>query len=215
MTKLQFKQFVPTYHQKSIYDSNKRFRVVAGAIGTGKTYVSVYDAIKQAYQNKYVVYLVDSYSRYKELSFAFKRALEDSGLSHSMSLLDYNYKLTNLGEIKIISLRQSAGHRADHLIIDQTEVVNNRDAEPIITHVRRDGSFLLSGIPVEPEGMFYQLYQYALMSDDDNWQAWQLKLDANPYLTEDYIKQAQGIPEPIRSQLLAGEFKTNFKENLL
>jgi hypothetical protein len=200
-------------NQRTIFDSNSRYKVIAAGRRFGKTWLSAYEILlKHAFQVPDGVTWIVS-PRYSQTMLMWKRVkgilpreliAETKEGERYIKLHNGHYIYAKSGDDPD-ALR---GEGLDFVVIDEAAMIKPDvwfEALAPALMDRRGGAMLIS----TPKGLnhFYDLYQRGESEDYPEWESFHYTSFDNPYLSETEIKElAKDLPPQVYRQEIMAEF---------
>ena len=197
--------------QLQIFNSKKRFKIVAAGRRFGKSYLSAWILLIKAIQSesKDVYYVAPTFQQAKDIMWSL---LKDLGKNLIASAHENTATLTLINGRKIYlkgSDRESTlrGAGLAYVVMDEMAnikpVVWEQIIRPTLSDVR--GGCLMIGTPAA-KNHFYDLYKDAF--EDDEWDAFQFNSTDNPFLPPEEIEAAR---KNMSSMAFRQEFEASFE----
>jgi len=197
--------------QLQIFNSKKRFKIVAAGRRFGKSYLSAWILLIKAIQSesKDVYYVAPTFQQAKDIMWSL---LKDLGKNLIASAHENTATLTLINGRKIYlkgSDRESTlrGAGLAYVVMDEMAnikpVVWEQIIRPTLSDVR--GGCLMIGTPAA-KNRFYDLYKDAF--EDDEWDAFQFNSTDNPFLPPEEIEAAR---KNMSSMAFRQEFEASFE----
>ena len=199
--------------QLQIFNSKKRFKIVAAGRRFGKSYLSAWLLLINAIQSesKDVFYVGPTFQQAKDIMWAM---LKDLGKDLIAQAHENTAVLTLINGRKIY-LKGSdrpdtlRGVGLAYVVLDEYASMKPQVWEQIIRPTLSDvqGGALFIGTPAG-KNHFYELYKDAF--DDDDWDAFQFTSTDNPFIPDSEIKAAS---KTMSSMSFRQEFEASFETN--
>ena len=197
--------------QLEIFNSEKRFKIVAAGRRFGKSYLSAWLLLIKAIQSesKDVFYVAPTFQQAKDIMWAM---LKDLGKDLIAAAHENTAVLTLINGRKIY-LKGSdrpetlRGVGLSYCVLDEYASMKPQVLEQIIRPTLADvrGGALFIGTP-SGKNHFFDLYQDAF--EDDDWDAFQYTSIDNPFLPPEEIKAAS---KTMSSMSFRQEFEASFE----
>jgi phage terminase large subunit-like protein len=197
--------------QLEIFNSKKRFKIVAAGRRFGKSYLSAWLLLINAIQSdsKDVFYVGPTFQQAKDIMWAM---LKDLGRDLIVAAHENTAVLTLINGRKIY-LKGSdrpdtlRGVGLAYCVLDEFANMKPQVWEQIIRPTLADvrGGALFIGTPAG-KNHFFDLYNDAL--EDDDWEAFQFTSTDNPFIPEEEIKAAS---KSMSSMSFRQEFEASFE----
>ena len=198
--------------QLQIFQSNKRFKIVAAGRRFGKSYLSAWLLLINAIQSesKDVFYIAPTFQQAKDIMWAM---LKELGRDLIVQAYENTAVLTLINGRKIY-LKGSdrpetlRGVGLSYVVLDEYASMKPIVWEQIIRPTLADvkGRALFIGTPAG-KNHFFDLYQDAI-EDEENWDAFQFTSVDNPFLPQEEIEAAS---KSMSSMSFRQEFEASFE----
>ena len=198
--------------QLQIFQSNKRFKIVAAGRRFGKSYLSAWLLLINAIQSesKDVFYIAPTFQQAKDIMWSM---LKELGRDLIIQAYENTAVLTLINGRKIY-LKGSdrpetlRGVGLSYVVLDEYASMKPIVWEQIIRPTLADvkGRALFIGTPAG-KNHFFDLYQDAL-EDEENWDAFQFTSVDNPFLPQEEIEAAS---KSMSSMSFRQEFEASFE----
>ena len=200
--------------QKTIADSNKRFRVLVSGRRFGKTHLAIRELCKAATQpNRKVFYVAPSYRMAKQIVWEqLKKKLRELRWADRINESDLSIKLVNGS---IICLRGAdnedslRGVGLDFIVLDEFADIDAKAWHEVLRPTLSDtgGSALFCGTPKGIGNWAYDIFQHS-KTDHDNWQSFQYTTIEGGQVPPEEIKQAQ---QDLDARTFKQEYEASFE----
>ena len=200
--------------QKTIADSNKRFRVLVSGRRFGKTHLAIRELCKAATQpNRKVFYVAPSYRMAKQIVWEqLKKKLRELRWADRINESDLSIKLVNGS---IICLRGAdnedslRGVGLDFIVLDEFADIDAKAWHEVLRPTLSDtgGSALFCGTPKGIGNWAYDIFQHS-KTDHDNWQSFQYTTIEGGQVPLEEIKQAQ---QDLDARTFKQEYEASFE----
>ena len=198
--------------QLQIFQSNKRFKIVAAGRRFGKSYLSAWLLLINAIQSesKDVFYIAPTFQQAKDIMWSM---LKELGRDLIVQAYENTAVLTLINGRKIY-LKGSdrpetlRGVGLSYVVLDEYASMKPIVWEQIIRPTLADvkGRALFIGTPAG-KNHFFDLYQDAI-EDEENWDAFQFTSVDNPFLPQEEIEAAS---KSMSSMSFRQEFEASFE----
>jgi len=197
--------------QLEIFNSTKRFKVVAAGRRFGKSRLAAWILLIKAIQSeeKDVFYIGPTFQQAKDIMWNMLKELGESLIAAAHE----NTAVLTLINGRRIFLKGSdrpdtlRGVGLSYVVLDEYASMKPSVWELIIRPTLADvqGGALFIGTPAG-KNHFFDIYKDAL--DDDDWDAWQFNSTHNPFIPESEIEAAR---KTMSSQSFRQEFEASFE----
>ena len=197
--------------QLEIFNSTKRFKVVAAGRRFGKSRLAAWILLSKAIQSeeKDVFYIGPTFQQAKDIMWNMLKELGESLIAAAHE----NTAVLTLINGRRIFLKGSdrpdtlRGVGLSYVVLDEYASMKPSVWELIIRPTLADvqGGALFIGTPAG-KNHFFDIYKDAL--DDDDWDAWQFNSTHNPFIPESEIEAAR---KTMSSQSFRQEFEASFE----
>ena len=198
--------------QLQIFQSNKRFKIVAAGRRFGKSYLSAWLLLINAIQSesKDVFYIAPTFQQAKDIMWSMLKELGRDLITQAyentavLTLIN-GRKIYLKGSDRPETLR---GVGLSYVVLDEYASMKPIVWEQIIRPTLADvkGRALFIGTPAG-KNHFFDLYQDAL-EDEENWDAFQFTSIDNPFLPQEEIQAAS---KSMSSMSFRQEFEASFE----
>jgi len=200
--------------QKTIADSNKRFRVLVSGRRFGKTHLAIRELCKAATQpNRKVFYVAPSYRMAKQIVWEqLKKRLRELRWADRINESDLSIRLVNGS---LICLRGAdnedslRGVGLDFIVLDEFADIDAKAWHEVLRPTLSDtgGSALFCGTPKGIGNWAYDIFQHS-KTDVDNWQSFQYTTIEGGQVPKEEIAQAQ---QDLDARTFKQEYEASFE----
>ena len=200
--------------QKTITQSNKRFRVLVSGRRFGKTHLAIRELCKAASQpGRKVFYVAPSYRMAKQIVWEqLKTRLRQLRWIKRINESDLSIRLVN---DSLISLRGAdnedslRGVGLDFVVLDEFADIDAKAWHEVLRPTLSDtgGGALFCGTPKGIGNWAYDMFQHS-KTDDDNWQSFQYTTIQGGQVPPEEIEQAQ---QDLDARTFKQEYEASFE----